>query len=93
MAILLQKGDLSNVFTNNNTNNAGGISVRAATDTLAGIDVKTRLVANPNGSFTFINSTTPADNVIIPAPSSPVVATVQVFANDGTTLLGYLVNP
>lgn len=93
MAVLIQKGDLSNHFTNDNTNNAGGIGVRAATPTLPGIDVKTTLTQNPNGSFTFANSTTPAENVTIPAPAAPIAATVEVFANDGTTLLGYLVNP
>lgn len=93
MAILVQKGDLNpQVFTNDNTNNLGGISVRGATASIPGIATKASLTANPDGSFTYSNSAVPTENVTIPAPL-PAPTLVAMHANDGTTLLGHMIAP
>lgn len=92
MAILVQKGDLNpQIFTNDDTNNLGGIGVRDATAAIPGIATKASLTANPDGSFTYSNSPVPAENVTIPAPVEPDL--VAMYGNDGVTLLGHMIAP
>ena len=110
MVTIIQKGDLATTsFSNDDSNNAGGIKVRVN----AGSDVATAIgaavAAIPNAGDTArglvqlavganypqaANNTDSATPAYVHAAINATTADkVEVRANDGTTLLGYLLRP
>ena len=113
MTTIIQKGDLApSSFSNDDTNNAGGIAVRTDAGSTVGDAIAAAINAIPGDVFlqglggydasTNILTLNMSDNstvdVDLTALVNDAVATttagaVDVFGNDGTTLLGRLLAP
>ena len=115
MSIILQKADLAGTdFANNNSNAAGGVTIKTGAGSAVGTAIAAAisayvppadkfLAANPFVSYTAATDTlvlSMSDGSTVAVPLTTLIsdavatakadATVILYANDGTTVIGHL---